>query len=85
VGIGNKRTALAHRVAYEALVGPIPDGMTIDHLCRNKRCLNPAHMELVTRGENTRRAHEGRGRCYCDADGCATCRERRRSARRRAA
>lgn len=82
VGIGNKRTALAHRVAYEATVGPIPDGMTIDHLCLNKTCLNPEHMEIVTRAENTRRAHVGRARCYCDA--CPTCRERLRSAARRA-
>lgn len=49
---------LAHRFAYEALVGPIPVGLTVDHLCENKRCVNPAHMELVTRAENTRRRHE---------------------------
>lgn len=47
--------AQAHRVAYEALVGPIPDGLTIDHLCRNRACVNPAHMEPVTRGENVLR------------------------------
>lgn len=82
VGIGNRRTALAHRVAYEACVGPIPDGMTIDHLCLNKTCLNPEHMEVVSRAENTSRAHRGTGRCYCDD--CPTCRERLRSARRRA-
>jgi hypothetical protein len=56
--------------------------MTIDHLCLNKTCLNPEHMEIVTRAENTRRAHVGRARCYCDA--CPTCRERLRSAARRA-
>lgn len=48
-----------HRLAYEALVGHIPDGMTIDHLCRNKECINPQHMEVVTRGENARRANLG--------------------------
>lgn len=85
VGIGNGRTALAHRVAYEATVGEIPDGMTIDHLCLNKTCLNPEHMQVVTRAENTRRAHAGTARCYCDAAGCASCRERNRSARRRSA
>lgn len=42
----------AHRVAYEALVGPIPDGLQIDHLCRVKNCLNPAHMEPVTQRVN---------------------------------
>lgn len=47
-----KRTQRAHRVAYEAFVGPIPAGMTIDHLCRNPRCVNPEHMETVTMREN---------------------------------
>lgn len=45
----------AHRFAYELLVGPIPEGMTIDHLCRNRGCVRPDHLEVVTRGENTRR------------------------------
>jgi hypothetical protein len=46
---------LAHRVVYEALVGPIPDGLTLDHLCHNTLCVNPAHLEPVTASENTRR------------------------------
>lgn len=50
----------AHRVAYTLLRGPIPDGMTIDHLCRTPLCVNPSHMEIVTRAENARRAHESR-------------------------
>ena len=45
----------AHRVTYEWMVGPIPDGLTIDHLCKNKACVNPAHLEPVTIRENTRR------------------------------
>lgn len=42
---GTKR---AHRVAYELVLGPIPDGLTLDHLCRNTRCVNPRHLEPVT-------------------------------------
>jgi HNH endonuclease len=42
------RIASAHRVAYEMFVGPIPDGLVIDHLCRNPPCVNPDHLEAVT-------------------------------------
>lgn len=55
----NGRQFSAHRVAYEALVGPIPEGLVIDHLCRQTRCVNPAHMEVVTVAENTRRGDAG--------------------------
>ena len=44
-----------HRAVWQALVGDIPDGLQIDHLCRNRGCCNPDHMELVTPGENSRR------------------------------
>lgn len=43
------------RWAYEHFRGPIPDGLVIDHLCRNRRCVNPAHLEVVTVTENTLR------------------------------
>ncbi len=51
----NGKHHLAHRFAYEALVGPIPPGHDLDHLCRVKACCNPAHLEPVTRSENLRR------------------------------
>lgn len=46
---------LAHRYSYELFVAPIPEGLYIDHLCRNKMCVNPAHLEPVTQAENVRR------------------------------
>lgn len=52
----NRTMVPAHRWGYEQSVGPIPDGLTLDHLCRNEWCQNPAHMEPVTSGENSRRA-----------------------------
>ena len=49
------RSYLAHRAVYELLVGPIPDGLQCDHLCLNKSCVNPAHIEIVTAKVNTLR------------------------------
>ena len=46
------RQTTAHRFAYTAMVGPIPSGMDIDHRCRNRRCVNPSHLEVVSRSEN---------------------------------
>jgi hypothetical protein len=47
---------LTHRLAYQEFVGPIPDGLQIDHLCRQRACCNPDHLEPVTPQENIRRA-----------------------------
>jgi len=45
----------AHRIVYECAVGPVPDGLVLDHLCRNKGCVNPDHLEPVTFTENVLR------------------------------
>lgn len=47
-----RRNNFAHRAAWIELVGPIPEGMVIDHLCKNRRCCNPDHLEVVTMAEN---------------------------------
>lgn len=88
---GNARTEYAHRVSYEHFVGAIPQGLEIDHKCRMKLCVNPAHLEPVTHAENRRRARqthcerghvmptEGRRQCKrCDADRAKAYRARRR-------
>lgn len=52
---GIRRRFMSHRVVYEAAVGPIAKGLVLDHLCRNRRCCNPRHLEPVTVKENTHR------------------------------
>lgn len=51
------RRELAHRVSFEAHVGPIPDGLQVDHVCRNIVCVLPTHLEAVTDAENRRRRY----------------------------
>lgn len=53
----NRHTQLVHRIAYESAFGPIPKGLTVDHLCRIRSCVNPAHMELVSLCENILRGN----------------------------
>lgn len=56
----NDREVQAHRLVYELFVGQIPEGLQIDHLCRNPGCVNPKHLEPVTQEENILR-----GESYC--------------------
>lgn len=79
----------AHRAMYELFVGPIPEGLVVDHLCGNKLCVNPAHLEAVTDQENilrgngvaaanARKTHCIKGHPFDGFDGrqriCRTCR-----------
>lgn len=52
----SRKLGMAHRLVYERHVGPIPEGLEVDHLCRVPACVNPLHLELVTHAENMRRA-----------------------------
>ena len=53
-------TKLVHRIAYEYIIGAIPNGLELDHLCRNHACYNPEHLEAVTHIENMRRGKHAR-------------------------
>ena len=70
IGLGQRRNGLAHRVSYELHVGPIPNGLQIDHLCRVRRCVNPAHLDVVTIRENVLRG-EGITARYARKTHCA--------------
>jgi len=90
-------SSLAHRVVWEALVGPIPEGLGLDHLCQNPPCVNPDHLEPVTQAVNLQRALTGtirreratcsKGHLYDSSESYATqsrrwCRVCRREAQR---
>ena len=67
IGLGGRAdgVGLTHRVAWEVFVGPIPDGLHIDHLCRVRLCCNPAHLEPVTQAVNNQRSWDARPRTAC--------------------
>ena|SRR3990167_2193557 len=60
IRIRGTKASLAHRIVYEFLRGPIPEGLTLDHLCRVRDCVNPAHLEPVTWRENIARGESFR-------------------------
>ena len=65
ISIRRKRV-LVHRFSYELFKGKIPDGLEIDHLCRNRKCCNPQHLEAVTRSTNLSRGHNhNRDKNHC--------------------
>ena len=55
----NGTSKIAHRISYELFRGKIPQNLQVDHLCRNRRCVNPQHLELVTLQENVKRGNSG--------------------------
>jgi hypothetical protein len=88
------RATYAHRVSYEWARGPIPDGLEIDHLCQVPLCVNPDHLEVVTRAVNAKRVGERKRACanghaystenvYVGPDGRRQCILCRRAALRR--
>lgn len=63
--LADRKNALAHRLSYSIMVGEIPAGLVIDHLCRNHSCINPNHLEPVTSKVNSRRGQTNAAKTKC--------------------
>lgn len=61
----NRKLQYAHRLAYEYHNGAIPEGMTVDHLCFNRKCINPAHLRLLSPSDNAKRHRQSQRKEYC--------------------
>lgn len=70
--LATSETALAHRWSYETFVGPVPGWHTLDHVCSQPACVNPEHLEPVSRAENSRRMHARRSLSRAYEIQCAT-------------
>lgn len=70
----NRKAVLAHRYSYEYYKGEIPTGLSIDHICSVRSCVNPDHLDAVTAKENTQRTH-ARGRARNGNEVKTHCRE----------
>ena len=66
---GTRRMVAAYRLSYEHFIGQIPEGLSLDHLCRNPSCVNPEHLEAVTHRENVLRG-VGMGARWAKRDRC---------------